>query len=68
MNLLPCSQPCRHQHDGYCTVEGTQPIEQIGGTCPYFVDIRDALPLTKQQLNCLRQTGNTNQLDFRFKV
>ena len=68
MNLLPCSQPCRHQKDGYCIMEGTQPVQQAAGDCPYFVDSRDALPSAKQQLDRMRQCGNADQLDFRFKV
>lgn len=68
MNLLPCSQPCRHQKDGYCTMEGTQPVRQMRGNCPYFMEQMDALPLTKQQLDCLRKTGNPDQFDFWFKA
>ena len=67
MNLLSCGKPCRHQKDGYCTMEGTQPIRQATADCPYFIDCRDSLPLFKQQLDCLRQTANTHQLDFWFK-
>lgn len=68
MNLLPCGKPCRHQKDGYCTMEGTQPIRQAFGDCPYFDDCRDSLPLMKQQLDRLSQTGNTQQLDLGFKT
>ena len=68
MNLLPYSQPCRHQRDGYCTMEGTQPVQQAFGDCPYFTDARDILPSSKQQLDRLRQTGNRDQLDFRTEV
>lgn len=67
MNLLPCSQPCRHQRDGYCVLEGTQRIQSLHRCCPYFVDRKDALPLMQQQLNRLRQTGNADQLDLGFK-
>lgn len=67
MNLLPCSQPCRHQKEGYCTVEGTQPIQQTNGDCPYFVHLQD-IALTKQHLNRLSQIGDTNQLDTWFKI
>ena len=67
MNLLPCGKPCRHQKDGYCPTERTQAIRQALGDCPYFDDCRDSLPLMKQQLDRLSQTGNTQQLDFGFK-
>ena len=67
MNLLPCAKTCRFQKDGYCTMEGTQPIRQSFGDCPYFFDCKDVLPLFQQQLNCLSKAGNPNQLDFRFK-
>ncbi len=67
MNLLPCAHPCRHQKDGYCTMEGTQPIQQINGDCPYFVDARDALPSAKKQLDRLRKAIHADQFDFWFK-
>lgn len=68
MNLLPCAKPCRYQKEGNCTMEGTQPVRQVHGDCPYFCDCRDSLPLFQQQLDCLSKTGNTNQLDLGFKT
>ena len=67
MNLLPCAQPCRHQKEGYCTMEGTQPVQQISGDCPYFIDRKDICPSAKQQLNRLSQTAHANQFNFWFK-
>ena len=68
MNLLPCAHPCRHQKDGYCTMEGTQPVRQTDGDCPYFVDVCDILPSSKKQLDRLSQTAHTNQFNFWFKA
>lgn len=64
MNLLHCNKNCRHQKDGYCTMEGTQPIQQSYGDCPYFMDNKDIFPLSKQQLNCLRQSADSNKFNF----
>lgn len=67
MNLLPCAQSCRHQKDGYCTMEGTQPVCQSSGDCPYFMDNRDMIPSAKQQLNRLSKTADTKKFNFWFK-
>lgn len=39
MNLIPCTEFCKHQEDGYCTLKN---IEYISGThsnkCFYYLD------------------------------
>lgn len=64
MTLIPCGQPCRHQREGYCTLEGTPPVQQVGSGCPYFHPQQDALPRSKEQLNRLRQAADANQLNL----
>ncbi len=68
INLLTCSRRCRHQKDGYCTMEGIQPVQRLGNGCPYFVDSKDALPSAQEQLDRLSKTGNRDQLDLWFKA
>ncbi len=67
VNLLTCSQNCRHQRDGYCTMEGIQPVQRLGDGCPYFIDNKDILPSSKEQLYSLRKAGYRNKLDLWFK-
>ncbi len=68
MNLLPCAQRCRHQKDGYCTMEGVQPVQCLNGGCPYFIDSQDILPSAKEQLDRLSKAGDRDQLDLWFKA
>lgn len=68
MNMLPCAQLCRHQKDGYCQLKGTPQIQHLSCACPYFVSVKDAVPLPQNRLNGLRETADSDQVDLGFKI
>ncbi len=36
MNMILCSEPCIHQQDGVCSLEGEGRITNAAGGCCYF--------------------------------
>ena len=45
MNFIICSEKCRHQKDGYCTLEGAGEVTNAlsSADCCYFRPISDKL-------------------------
>lgn len=38
MGLIPCSEECKFQNDGYCFLEKCSCVNSTHKNCPYFVD------------------------------
>ena len=43
--LIPCSHPCAHQKEGYCTLQSLhKTTSRIGGDCIYFQEASTEQP------------------------
>ncbi len=56
MSIIPCSEGCQYQYDGYCTLEETGTVSAENIACPYYKS-RSA-----DKGNCLSETSNTYKL------
>lgn len=34
--MIPCSEKCIYQHEGYCTLAGKAMIKNLQSPCPHF--------------------------------
>jgi hypothetical protein len=37
MGIIQCAENCRHQADGYCTLDKYSNVTSLENSCPYFV-------------------------------
>lgn len=56
MNLIQCSEICKYQIDGYCSLEKCGLVSSTEYDCPYFVE------LSLDKRNSFSQTANTDKL------
>ena len=52
MSIIPCSEECKFQIEGYCSLEKPSTVNSIKNDCPYFI------PNLINKRNGLLQTGN----------
>ncbi len=57
MGIIQCAENCRHQTDGYCTLDKCSNVTSLENSCPYFVS------RLFDNSNRLRQVPNPNKLD-----
>ena len=46
MVLIPCNAECKHQQEGYCTLDTISHVTNAQGTCAYYR--HKGIPTTKK--------------------
>jgi len=58
MNLIQCAQPCRHQKDGYCTLEAPAAAHSSDdGACIHFQRANAAMASPKVRTPTISMGG-----------
>ncbi len=56
MGIIQCSEGCKYQLDGYCTLEKTGTVSTINRACPYYKE------RSTDNRDCLAETSYSHKL------